>query len=131
MKFIIYGDAEQGLLGVEDIGDGYKLAVVNVGGLHHCAYVQFPGVENIGSYDDIHVDAHVHGGFTFLGSLSRYGLDGVWLGWDYAHYNDYMFRSYRSCMPGEKMWTTTEVVEEGLDILKAIKDGKWRKGKKE
>lgn len=26
------------------------------------------------------------------------------------------------CVPGEKMWTTPEVVEEGIDILKAIKN---------
>ena len=37
-----------------------------------------------------------------------------------------MFRTYRCRYPGEKMWTTEEVVKEGLDILKAIKDGKWK-----
>ena len=124
MKEMIYGDTDQGLLGVEDLGDGYKLAVVNVGDTHHCTYVQFPGIEDISSYDDISVDAHVHGGFTFLGSLSKYELEGTWIGWDYAHFGDYMFRTYRGCLPGEKMWTTAEVVNQGLDILTAIKDGK-------
>ena len=125
MNDIIYGDKDQGLLGVEDLGDGYKLAVINVGGLHHCAYVQFPDIERIiGDYNVVSVDAHVHGGFTFLGDRSKYGLEGTWLGWDYAHIGDYIFGTCRSYVHSEKMWTTAEVVEEGLDILKAIKAGK-------
>ena len=128
MKEMIYG-GEGGLLGVEDIGDGYKLAVTNTEGTHPCAYVQWPGIEKLETYDDIWVDAEVHGGFTFLGTLkTTYDLDGIWLGWDYAHCGDYYWTGYNDLFPSskdDKKWTTEEVRQEALEVLKAIKEGKY------
>lgn len=130
MKEMIYG-GEGGLLGVEDIGDGYKLAVVSIAGSHPCAYVQFPGIENLPSCHDIQVEAPVHGGFTFLGMLwhaEEYGLPGIWLGWDYAHLFDYIWTGNINCFgkADTKKWTSEEIRQEGLGVLKAIKEGKYK-----
>lgn len=126
MKEMIYG-GEGGLLGVEDVGDGYKLAIISIAGSHPCAYVQFPGLENLGSYEHIQVKAEVHGGFTFLGMLEKYGLDGTWLGWDYAHLFDYIWtgniNSYLRA--NSKKWTSEEIREEALGVLKAINEGEY------
>ena len=121
MKEMIYG-GEGGLLGVEDIGDGYKLAVVSIAGSHPCAYVQFPGIENLCSYEHIKVKAKVHGGFTFLGMLwngEEYGLPGIWLGWDYAHFDDYV--SFLDSIDGKK-WTTAEMIDECKNVINQIID---------
>lgn len=124
MKEMIYG-GEGGLLGVEDIGDGYKLAVTNTKGSHPCAYVQWPDIEKLETYDDIWVDAEVHGGFTFLGTLkTTYDLDGIWLGWDYAHLGDYLGFDLLPKRT-DKKWTSEEVRQEALEVLKAIKEGKY------
>lgn len=128
MKEMIYG-GESGLLGVEEIFDGYKLAVTNTKGSHPCAYVQFPGIEALESCDDIWVEAEVHGGFTFLGSLKKvYDLDGIWLGWDYAHLGDYYWTGFNDLFPHrdkDKKWTAEEVRNEALEVLTAIKEGKY------
>ena len=127
MKEMVYG-GEGGLLGVEDLGDGYKFAVVSIAGSHPCAYVQFPGIENLSSYEHIQVEAPVHGGFTFLGTLEDYSLEGVWLGWDYAHLFDYIWTGNinSSLRADTKKWTTEEIRQEALGILKAIKKGEYR-----
>lgn len=127
MKEMIYG-GEGGLLGVEDIGDGYKLAIVSIAGSHPCAYVQFPGIENLSLYEHIQVKAEVHGGFTFLGTLKDYGLDGTWLGWDYAHLFDYIWTgNINSYLRADsKKWTTEEIRNEGLGVLYAIKKGDYK-----
>lgn len=130
MKEMIYG-GEGGLLGVEDIGDGYKLAIVSVAGSHPCAYVQFPGIENLGSYEHIQVKAEPHGGFTFLGTFLKaeeLSLDGIWLGWDYAHLGDYIWTGHIDSYlrANSKKWTTEEIREEALGVLKAIKEGEYK-----
>ena len=128
MKEMIYG-GEGGLLGVEDIGDGYKLAVVSIAGSHPCAYVQWPGIENLCSYEHIQVKAPVHGGFTFLGKLNeKYGLEGIWLGWDYAHLFDYIWTgNINSYLRADsKKWTSEEIRQEALGVLKAIKEGEYK-----
>lgn len=129
MKEMIYG-GEGGLLGVEDIGDGYKLAVVSIAGSHPCAYVQFPGIEDLSSYEHIKVNAKVHGGFTFLGMLwhaEEFGLPGIWLGWDYAHCGDYIWTGIPNqyLRKSAKKWTSEEIRQEALGVLKAIKEGEY------
>ena len=89
MKQMIYDGARKSEL-LNLIVDGEFLgAVVNTRGSHPCAYIQFPGIEKVENYDYFHLDCGVHGGFTFLGDLEHLGLNGLWLGWDYAHCGDY------------------------------------------
>lgn len=89
------------------------------------------------SYDDLELydketDEYggVHGGFTFLGILPNNGLNGLWIGWDYAHCGDWI----QSMKPSEdllnhyneKKWTTQEVLDEALKALQFIREGKYQ-----
>ena len=60
-----------------------------------CGYVRLPDEHPWQAYrdgDDVPLD--VHGGVTFFGPIP--GRDGRWVGFDTAHYGDYMPKPYRS-----------------------------------
>ena len=102
----------------------YKYVVMSVGGYHPFVYIKFPGIENVMNYDDI-VSPEVHGGFTFLGELKSLPGEGIWLGWDYAHFDDYTPTgcSFRMPIPGEEhAWTKKALVDEAVDALTRIRD---------
>ncbi len=133
MKEMIYsGNGKTELLYVEWNTLGQALAVVNVRGSHPCGYIQFPGIADLESYDDLWIEAddedfYIHGGFTFLGSLEFLGLPGTWIGWDYAHYGDWT----QSLPPeqdvfgheGEKKHRAGEIVETARKALDFIWKG--------
>lgn len=136
MKEMIYsGNGITELLAIEWFNDGTAYAVVNTHGSHPCAYIQFPGVEKIASYDDVHLDYDeaddfwIHGGFTYLGTFENLGLPGIWLGWDYAHCGDwtqsYPIAEDRFSHEYEKKWTTEEVVDHAKKALDYIRQGKY------
>lgn len=86
----------------------YRFLVVSYG-THPCGYVELKeGQKYYGCevYDDIDVD--VHGGFTWAGKLSF--IDGWFIGWDYAHYED--FCGYDDDRGDSKKWTTQEIMDE-------------------
>lgn len=133
MKEMIYsGNGRTELLYVEWNTFGKALAVVNVRGSHPCGYIQFPGIEDLESYDDLWIGTDdeyvdIHGGFTFLGSLEHLGLPGIWIGWDYAHCGD-----WTQTMPPEQdvfshddetKYTTEEIVETARKALDFIQKG--------
>lgn len=136
MKEMIYsGNGITELLAIEWFNDGTAYAVVNVRGSHPCAYIQFPNIERIESYNDVFInedendDFWIHGGFTFLGTLGNLGLPGIWLGWDYAHCDDwtqdYPIAEDRFSHEGEKKWATEEVVNHTKKALDYIRQGKY------
>ena len=114
-----YGDTEQ-ILHLEIGENGDKILVLNLG-THPTAYVQFDGIADVSGYDDDKLDdIIVHGGFTFFGTNERCGMDGTWLGWDYAHYMDYLCVRGRSAYEGEHKYTTAEIVREAQYVLKQL-----------
>ncbi len=136
MKQMIYdGKRKSELLNL--IVDGEFLgAVVNTRGSHPCAYIQFPGIEKVENYNYFYLECGVHGGFTFLGDLDHLGLNGLWLGWDYAHCGDYtqpaqfdpkMFEQYLlgTFDSDEKKWTTEEITEEVKIAIQCVKEGRY------
>lgn len=140
MKEMIYRNSDKHIdsevLYHENFGDGTALAVINNSGMNPCAYIQFPGIDSIYDYDEVYIDydaddhdTYVHGGFTFFGRLRpNFGLDGLWLGWDYAHWDDYV---YGSCILDGKKWTTQEIVEEARRVLRYFREGKWHEDMEE
>lgn len=132
MKEMVYSEngMNSELLYHEDFGDGTALAVINNSGFYPCAYIKFPGIDLIWDINNIVIDldedddnTYVHGGFTFFGCRRSLGLDGgLWLGWDYGHYGDYVGGS--SINDGYK-WTTQEIVEEARRVLRYFREGKW------
>lgn len=108
-KEMVYG--EEGIIFLESINQ-YGIVIINRKS-HPCIYVTFPGVDHFGDYVQLNDYADVHGGFTFLGTLKYSGLEGVWAGWDYAHWMDYIHSSTLDLSdPNDHKWTLDELVHD-------------------
>ena len=112
--------------------DGVECAIINTRGSHPCAYINVPK-SILDKYDNPELDcdkwyADCHGGFTYA-NIKCHGIDGdekgFWLGWDYAHCDDYTCtvvdgkvvfppRDY------EKIWTPAEVLENVIDTIHSL-----------
>ena len=126
-KEMVYG--EEGIIFLESINQ-YGIAIINRKS-HPCIYVTFPGVEHFGDYYQINDYADVHGGFTFLGTLKYSGLVGVWAGWDYAHWMDYLHTSTGiPADPNGHKWTLDELVHDAhqciFQLVKTLKQQEER-----
>lgn len=119
-KEMEYGKDQQIIFMAVD-GD-YKAVVINRK-THPCAYIQFPGIEEVTDYDNFFVEnSRAHGGYTFLGELDRDGLFGTWIGWDYAHGGDYTFWEYDLLTDKRNghRYTIDELSEDALTTIKSI-----------
>lgn len=90
-------------------------------GSHPTAYVSCGCLATYDKKED-YDDLPVHGGCTFAGT--RTSADGLWVGWDYGHYGDFMMDVGRAYPPfmgatlrNGKKWTVAEVM---LDVIRAI-----------
>lgn len=107
----------------ETLADGqegpYKWKVLSLG-THPCGYVAIPkGHPFYGKdYCDIEDKIEVHGGITFGGKLRNF--EGRWIGWDYAHAGDYTYLPIYVDV-GDKRWTTKEIVDECLNVIKQLR----------
>ena len=103
----------------------YEYIIVSYG-THPCAYVKVPDTnkfytecdeDEVGEYID------AHGGITFAGTLNKFDLTGFWIGWDYAHYGDYVgnnvHKSITKCMEGKK-YSVENIQEECIDVIKQL-----------
>lgn len=101
----------------EFMGHRYEICT---NGSHPTAYVHC-GVDSYADEKNCR-DLPVHGGCTFSGN--RLDADGIWVGWDYGHYGDFMMDIGRAYPPyigaalrNGKKWTVAEVM---LDVIRAI-----------
>lgn len=126
MKEMIYGESKEN----PDVlysGEyrGHKFAILNLGS-HPTAYVE----DKIGliGYEDFRLNGiSVHGGFTFhdTGYWSNDSEEISWLGWDYAHYGDFMgyYSTDNPFYYHTKQWTTAEIYEEVKGVIEQIIEG--------
>jgi len=135
MKEMVYRD-NRNTINVLSYGvkDNYKYCILNLG-THPTAYVELPDGHKYYKKDYIDVEEHidVHGGVTFAsqGVLNKKGLEqiskeeadfigtGWWIGWDYAHYGDYVGMVLSE--PGKK-YTTEEIFEDVCDVIRQLKE---------
>lgn len=107
---------------------GYQFYIINYGS-HPCAYVEIPADNKIFGkhYDDL--DINVHGGLTYSNSYLRGISEGIntwFIGWDYAHYNDYSYydclqkEEFTSLFENNKKWTTEEIFEHVRSVIEQI-----------
>ena len=96
---------------------GYKYYVLSLG-THPTAYIEIPyGDKFFGrNYMDIPC-LPVNGGPTYsadhLCITNEITIDDSWfIGWDYAHYEDYIELGDLSLLLGNKKWTTKEMKDE-------------------
>ena len=102
---------------------GYHVVIVSYG-THPCAYVEIPKNHPYYGkyYGDLDID--VHGGLTFGSHLSHVlgerGLNGFYIGWDYAHAGDYYEGLPFS--PHDKKWTTEEIFEDVKSVIHQLQE---------
>lgn len=105
---------------------GHKFCIMNLGS-HPTAYVECK-FRDCNRYDDERFDGiNVHGGFTYFGKAYWDKGDKThYIGWDYAHCNDYA--GYEAMFPkhmrrvGTKKWTTTEMLEEVMSVIDQLNE---------
>ena len=80
-------------------------------------------VENIiganGLYDDVLNNIEVHGGFTFHGQLPHVNNKAFYLGWDYAHADDYI--DMKDASEELKKWTFDEIYTQTIHVIDQMK----------
>ena len=99
---------------------GYNYFVLNFG-THPTAYIDVTHTSLYKKdYGDIAL--HCHGGLTYSEpSLLTVDKKGWYIGWDYAHYDDYLCYGYETSINGYgKIWTTPEIVRECKRVINQI-----------
>ena len=99
---------------------GYDYYVLNLR-THPTAYIDVINTSLNGKhYDDI--DISCHGGLTYSDYiLKTVDKKGWFIGWDYAHYGDYMDYGYETGMnDGTKKWSTDEIIRECKRVINQI-----------
>lgn len=98
-------------------------------GTHPCAYVQIPESSPLykAKVDLLEDLINCHGGVTYTGDLAD-GLPGLepggfWIGWDYAHYGDFLGGLPDGC--GGKKWDTEEMVAECRAVIDQLAAWKY------
>lgn len=107
---------------------GFEYYVMSLG-VHPCAYVAIPSSHEFYQkhYDELpNIDCH--GGLTYSNSFlcmsGDKGINGWFIGWDYAHFNDYSGIYSTSIFPDYelKRWTTEEIVAECKHVIDQLAD---------
>ena len=125
---------------------GYKVLIVNMHGIHPCAYIQIPfdEIDNSDVVERISDNLDCHGGVTYVGDIVEVypGFIGntppkhTWVGWDYGHLSDYKPKPklpkmmIRNPFADELMlelnrrhkWTTEEVYRDVIRACKSLND---------
>lgn len=116
MKEMIYTDKGKRELLDRGIYKDHEYFVISMG-THPCAYVKLNG-ENPEMADN----APCHGGITYNEDYLKLPdgeIKGNFIGWDYAHYGDYMGyyeRLHDGSFDGQ-MYTTSQIVGECKEVI--------------
>lgn len=104
---------------------GFTYYILNLG-THPTAYIKIPENHKYyeKDYDEINLD--VHGGLTYSSKqlcLENEVIEGWFIGWDYAHYGDYL--GYEEMFSREfrtngKKWTTEEILKEVKEACRKL-----------
>ena len=123
----VYSDDKEGNILYLEVCCDSAIMIMSLGS-HPCSYITFSGIEHICNYSDADDLCVVHGGFSFLGSRRKIaGIEGLWLGWDYAHAGDLLYSSrYDFSISGDHTWTLDELISEArnavYNILRNMKE---------
>lgn len=106
---------------------GYPFLVINTRHRCPCGYVNVGGTMFDGvTYDEIKIDCH--GGLTYSNFISPLTYEkGWWIGWDYAHLNDY--DPDFPMQDNTVMYETEDIVHACIDVIKQIHKACWKAGR--
>ena len=121
MKEMVYKPKGERVLLDRGIYKDHEYFVISLG-THPCAYIKLNG-EN----PKVAEGVPCHGGVTFTDKVLNIGekqmVQGNIIGWDYAHYGDYMGYDGEYGLHGSERYTTGEIVFEckrAIDWLKEV-----------
>ena len=116
MKEMKYSNKYQRELLERGVYEGYEYFVISFG-THPCGYVKLNGNRN-------DFDVSCHGGITYREGYLKLSdnetLKGNFIGWDYAHFGDYMGYDEEWC--GGVRYTTEEIVNECKYVIRQLKE---------
>lgn len=124
MKEMVYQKDEKIEVLYHDFYKGYEFYIMNLGA-HPTAYVNVINNKLLAMKDYNDIDISVHGCLTFsedslyINNETR-AVKGWFIGWDYAHYGDYV--GYDVNLPIDvrkrlKKWTTEEIYEDVKSVI--------------
>lgn len=124
-KEMIYGTER--IVDVLDAGKcfGYQYYILNLG-THPTAYVEIPSTHYCYQKQYDNIDINVHGGLTYSEKSLWIGKHGQiqeswFIGWDYAHYGDYVGLHIFSD-EHQKKWTTKEIQKDVFSVCEQLKE---------
>lgn len=121
MKEMVYNISQECEILYEGVYKGFHYAIVSLS-THPCAYIELTKEHKYygKDYDDIPIECH--GGLTYSSNKgiifpknNENHREGFWIGWDYAHCDDYMI--WYGGHYGTKKWTTEEIFEEVKNVI--------------
>lgn len=122
MKEMIYTGTSTREILADEMIDGFRAVVMSLGS-HPTAYVMIPDGHPRLVRGFNALDISVHGGVTYcekgLPVVDEAGRH-LWLGWDYAHWNDYQ-KCGRYIYKGRKH-TTQEILEEAKSVIRQLQE---------
>ena len=145
MKEMVYGKISKRVELIDyDYYKHYRYAILNMHGSHPCCYVMIPfdhvlAEQLLEDYESVGIECH--GGLTYCegylrltGRINEIGnfwedeikdISGIWIGWDYAHCNDYTYDPYinREPMEWEHKWTYDELLTDVKAVIDQIVEG--------
>lgn len=100
---------------------GYDYAIITLG-RHPVAYVRVPKTHKMYEKDYDNLNISVNGGLTYSDTMVT-GVEkqGWWLGWDYAHCNDFTMWSLHDEFSSGKKWSIDEIFNEVKTAIKQLK----------
>ena len=110
------------------ISKGYNWFIVSYG-THPCCYIGLPREHKYFGKVYDKMDINCHGGLTFASSDYHYSIIDTpniwWIGWDYAHWGDYMgYKELLDTDNNSKKWTRVELKKEVMKVIKQLERGK-------
>jgi hypothetical protein len=130
MKPVVYADDHYEKCEVIASGhyNGLNYYVKNIGHMHPTAYVEIPQGHKAFCQKKLY-DLECHYGVTFnemyLGGVDDKGArEHQFVGWDYAHYGDYIsyYKEKEELARHSHRWTTEEIVKECKEAIDWINE---------
>lgn len=102
--------------------DKFNYKIISFG-QYPCAYIEIPVTHRYYKVNYDNINIHCHGGLTYgrMGLVSCDITTGYWIGWDYAHVDDYFEIGLSSLSLGTKKWTTKKILEEVKEVIGELK----------
>ena len=102
----------------------HKFAIISWG-THPVAYVEDKNNHFSSYLDEDALNIDVHGGFTYYGAAywDKKDTKTRFLGWDYAHYEDYVGHGcVLNLLGGDvgRKWTTAEIYVEVISVIEQL-----------